>query len=256
MLIVPTALHGYEIEAVDGRLGTVKDFLFDDRSWRSRWIAVDTGGWLTGRRVLIHPSAFSTVDHDAKVMRVNLTQQQVKNSPTIDEHQPITIETERSQYQYYSWDPFWGDSTIGMMPGGPLAGSAQMIEGDGVLIADEANGYNQPDPNLRSIADVTDYHVAAIDGDIGHVHNMLIEDATFAIGYLILSTSDWWMGKNVLVTPRDVVSLQASERIITLNLTREQIKLSPQWDPSAVVRSEMEDNYPTKNYNWPGSRSA
>ncbi len=256
MLIVPTALHGYKIEALDGRLGKVKDFLFDDRTWRCRWIVVDTGGWLLGRRVLIHPSAFESVDHAAEVFRVNLTRQQVENSPSIEEHQPITLDSQRSQFDYYSWDPFWGDNLTGIVPGGALVGAAPFIEGDGVLVGDEVPGVNEPDPNLRSISDINGYHAAAIDGDLGHVHNMLVEDTDFSIGYLILNTSDWWMGKNVLVTPSDVVSVDESERTVSLKLTREQIKQSPLWDPAAISRADMEDDQPDKTYNWPGSRSA
>ena len=47
---------GYVIEADDGRLGTVSDFLFEDTSWVIRWLVVDTGHWLSGRKVLLPPS--------------------------------------------------------------------------------------------------------------------------------------------------------------------------------------------------------
>jgi hypothetical protein len=55
MLQVGSALQGYAIEASDGRIGTVSDFLFDDRTWKVRWLVVDTGTWLTGRKALVHP---------------------------------------------------------------------------------------------------------------------------------------------------------------------------------------------------------
>jgi hypothetical protein len=49
MLQVGTAINGYKIEASDGTIGSVSDFLFDDRTWKVRWLVVDTGNWLTGR---------------------------------------------------------------------------------------------------------------------------------------------------------------------------------------------------------------
>ena len=55
MLQVISALKGFAIEASDGRMGTVVDFLFDDASWKVRWLVVDCGSWLKGRKVLIHP---------------------------------------------------------------------------------------------------------------------------------------------------------------------------------------------------------
>jgi uncharacterized protein YrrD len=56
MMLAVSALKGFAIEARDGKIGTVSDFLFDDRSWKIRWMVVDTGGWLTGRKILVHPS--------------------------------------------------------------------------------------------------------------------------------------------------------------------------------------------------------
>jgi hypothetical protein len=42
MLIAGSALKGYAIEASDGRIGTVKTFLFDDTTWKIRWLVIDT----------------------------------------------------------------------------------------------------------------------------------------------------------------------------------------------------------------------
>ena len=52
MLFAVTGLHGCPAEAGDGHIGAVKDFLFDDQSWKVRWMVVDTGHWLPGRQVL------------------------------------------------------------------------------------------------------------------------------------------------------------------------------------------------------------
>ena len=59
MLQVVSPLKGFAIEASDDRIGTVADFLFDDVFWKVRWLVIDCGTWLTGRKVLIHPSAIS-----------------------------------------------------------------------------------------------------------------------------------------------------------------------------------------------------
>ena len=55
MLQVISPLKGFSIEASDGRIGTVVDFLFDDASWKVRWLVIDCGTWLGGRKMLIHP---------------------------------------------------------------------------------------------------------------------------------------------------------------------------------------------------------
>src|SRR5687767_2340606 len=48
-------LRGYVIRAIDGTIGKVDDFYFDDEDWGIRYLVVDTGSWLSGRKVLISP---------------------------------------------------------------------------------------------------------------------------------------------------------------------------------------------------------
>ena len=62
MLFAISGLKGVSVEGSDGRIGTVKDFLFDDESWQIRWMVLDTGTWLPGRKVLIHPSVIAPLD--------------------------------------------------------------------------------------------------------------------------------------------------------------------------------------------------
>ena len=81
MLQVISPLKGFAIEANDGRIGTVVDYLFDDASWKVRWLVIDCGTWLTGRKVLIHPSAISREDLEQQQFVVALTRAQVEGSP-------------------------------------------------------------------------------------------------------------------------------------------------------------------------------
>jgi hypothetical protein len=53
-------LRGYGIAATDGTVGSVDDPLFEEARWTLRWAVVDTGGWLSGRKVLLPASAFSS----------------------------------------------------------------------------------------------------------------------------------------------------------------------------------------------------
>jgi len=56
MLWKASTIHGYAIAASDGEIGRVSDFLFDDATWLIRWLVVETGSWLSGRKVLLPPS--------------------------------------------------------------------------------------------------------------------------------------------------------------------------------------------------------
>jgi len=66
MLWDASVMRGYAIEAQDGRLGTVSDFLFEDAAWMIRWLVVDTGHWLPGRKVLLPPSVLGQPDWQSR----------------------------------------------------------------------------------------------------------------------------------------------------------------------------------------------
>ena len=67
------ALHKYTLGAVDGEIGKVKDFYFDDRFWTVRYLVADTGNWLEERLVLISPYALVSVDEEREIITTNLT---------------------------------------------------------------------------------------------------------------------------------------------------------------------------------------
>ena len=255
MHIVGSALIGYEIEATDGRMGTVKTFLFDDRTWKTRWLVVDTGHWLPGRLVLLHPSSIGPLDHERRHMLVNLTRSQVEASPDIMQDLPVTMQMQSRVYDYYGWDTNWGPDFYGAgaMGLGAVGMSYPLPESNaGVLDADRlAGGADRGDPHLRSMTAVTGYHIHATDGLIGHVENFLLDDATWAIRYLIVDTKNWWPGAHVLISPFAVTSVDWSYSEVRLNVSREQVKASPPWNPAEVVEQVYERRL-HKHYGWPG----
>src|SRR5438067_282294 len=101
-------LFGYSIHAKDGDIGHVEDFYLDDDNWTVRYAVVNCGGWLSGRRVLISPEAFKgTPDGISRVFSVNLTKNQVKKSPDIDMHKPVSRQQEMQIFTYYNWPTYW-----------------------------------------------------------------------------------------------------------------------------------------------------
>lgn len=254
MLIVGSVLKGYAIEASDGRIGTVETFLFDDTTWKIRWLVIDTGSWLIGRKVLVHPSAVGAPDHERQQLPVNLTKTQVEASPDIEQDQPVTMQMEHHLYDYYDWDPYWGPDYYGAgMPGIgtgglglPNFGHATTMQADTLQ-----RGSDDGDPHLRSMTAVRGYYIQAIDGAIGHVENFLVDDVSWAIRYLIVDTRNWWPGAHVLISPYAVQSINWSDNQIRLNVSRGTVKASPPWDPLDIVEQGYERRL-HEHYGWPG----
>lgn len=247
MLIAGSALKGYAIEASDGAIGTVENLLFDDTTWKIRWLVVDTGHWLPGRRVLIHPSAIEIPDRERQRLPINLTKSQIEDSPDMLRDEPVTMQMQSHLFDYYGWNPSWGPDFYGA---GLLGfGSLGLPYGHGTealeIDADES------DPHLRSMVAIRGYHIHATDGSIGHVENVLLDDVTWAIRYVIVDTRNWWPGAHVLISPCAVQTIEWTDHQVRLNVSRAQVKASPPWDPADIIVREYERRL-HDHYGWLG----
>ena len=107
MLTNAAYLKDMVIRATDGDIGTVDQFYFDDQAWAIRYLTVETGGWLGDREVLISPISIVHADWQAWRLEVALTKLQVKNSPGIDTHQPVSRQHEATYLDYYGYSYYW-----------------------------------------------------------------------------------------------------------------------------------------------------
>jgi len=112
MLTNAKYLKSLGIRATDGELGTVDQLYFDDETWTIRYLTVDTGGWLGGRRVLISPFAVVHADWPARRLDLALTKQQVENSPDVDTQRPVSRQQEANYLGYYGFPSYWEGSYL------------------------------------------------------------------------------------------------------------------------------------------------
>lgn len=245
-------LHGLAIRAQDGDIGTVDEILFDDEHWTVRYMVVDTGNWLSGRKVLITPTALGKLDWDQNVLNVDLTCDQVKNSPSVDTDLPVSRQWETDYYDHYGWPYYWAG--MGLANGTGLSGSSW---NPGAIFAvnavgeaasqdvenEKASGHDpheHDDLHLRSSHEVTGYKIVARDGHLGHVEDFIVDDATWIIGYLAVDTRDWWPGKKILL-PRELVeATDWAEGTVTVNITHDQVRSAPAWHPDDQITNASE----------------
>jgi hypothetical protein len=230
-------MENYSIGATDGLIGHVKDFYFDDESWVIRYFVVETGPWLSNRKVLISPIAINQPNWQEKIFPAALTQTQVKNSPDIDTDKPVSRQHEMGYLGYYGYPSYWGGG--GLWGGGLYP---DMLQGGAENFAAESSrpGHEHDDPHLRSANDVMRYYVHATDGDIGHVQGLLVEEKTWAIRYIIVNTSNWWLGHQVLIAPEWIDDVYWAESKLEVALTRDAVKHSPAYDSSVPLDLEQE----------------
>ena len=215
MLLSLKDLKDYKVMAVDGEAGSVVDFFFEDENWTVSDIIVDTGKFLSGRKVLISPEKFGKPDGKNQHFPANVTKSTVKDSAGISTKLPISKQREQ--------------------------------EKEGIPPASHDN------PHLQSTEEVLGYTIQATDGEIGHVEDFILDDETWKIRYLVVDTRKWLMGGKVLIGPDWFDHIDWSESKFYLNRKREDIKNSPEYDPSEPINRKMEEvlyDYHGRPHYW------
>jgi hypothetical protein len=235
-------LHGSTIHAVDGEIGRVDEILFDDEHWTVRYLIVDTGGWLLGHKVLISPMTVGLRDWERRSLTVNLTREQVENSPGVEADLPVSRQWEKSYYDYYAWPYYWGGmGSLGsmyyptMMPAAAALDDAAAIPSE-----DEEHERDHFDRHLRSTKEMTGYTLSATDGHIGQIQDFIVDDATWRIRYLDVDTLNVWQGKRVLLPPDWIGEADWVERTVLVDVTREQVRNAPEWDTAVPITDAFE----------------
>ena len=239
MLHSLNAIRGYAIHASDGEVGSLRDVYFDDQSTLIRYFVVDTGTWLPGKRVLLVPAVIGGIDAERGEIVTGLTRQQVEDSPPVDTEKPVSRHEELALHTYYGWQPYWAVPPLAgsLAPywGAAMPAAAHVPPGE-ERVAEEvaAREREQRDPSLRSAREVEGYHVAATDGEIGHVEDFFIDDRDWAIQLLGIDTRNWLPGRKVVISPSWLRAIGWAERKIEVDLTRQQVQDSPEYDPTLV----------------------
>ena len=254
-------MEGYAILATDGDVGHVREFYFDDDKWVVRYLVVESGSWLSHRKVLITPISVGRPDCAARVLPVSITRAQVKNSPDIDTDKPVSRQHEMDYLGYYGYPFYWGGAgiwginTYPSMMTGSMGTTSGTVGYDGAAYAEHSQAQAQAagsmtkadadrresgDPHLRSCEAVMKYHIEATDGGVGHVQSMLFDDETWAIRYLIVNTSNWWLGHEVLIAPPLIESVSWGERSVSVKLTRKALKEAPPYDAAETLSREQD----------------
>ena len=229
------------VTATDGGIGHVNAAFFDDHQWTIRYLVVDAGTWLTGRQVLISPYAVKQPLGSVMNIDVSLTREQVKNSPDVDTHQPVSRQHERETLRHYAYPEYWDGGALWAMGAYPMVPLTPTAEELAINRAMLERDFRAADVHLRSSLKVAGYNIQALDDSIGHVKDFIFDDETWAIRYLLVDTHNWWPGgSKVLIATQWIDRIDWATRMVHVKLTREQVKNSPAYEEAAPVRRDYE----------------
>ena len=232
MLNKAKTLNGYSLNSLDGEIGKVKEFYFDDQYWTIRYLVADTGNWLTGRQVLLSPYALVAVIKEQHDITINLTKEQIENSPSLSSDKPVSKQFEMSYVGYYGYPMYWSGSY--------MWGAYPYIQRNPELATEFNPEEKSWDSHLRSTSEVSGYHIQATDGEIGRIEDFIIDDETWTIRYLIIDTVNWWSGKKILLSPQWIQRVSFGESKVFVTHSRETIKRAPEYTDESLLTLDYE----------------
>jgi len=225
-------LYGNQLGAADGQLGAVKDFYFDDRRWAVRYVVADTGSWLTGRQVLLSPHALGEIYQPGKLLLVNLTRQQIQDSPGLQTHQPVSRQFEESYYQYYGWPNYWVGDGLWGTTGFPTVVNPFPRKEPTAIEGGSHSG--RAAAHLRSTQAVAGYQIRATDGIAGHVNDFMMDDKSWTIQQLVIQTGHRLTGREIQIPTTLVERISYEESTVFVNLTLAELSNLPTHELDAL----------------------
>jgi hypothetical protein len=227
---IVTDEFGHNLQATDGELGHVTDFLFDDSSWTIRYLVAKTGTWLFGRNVLISRTALVQHAWESGIFPVNLTKEQIRNSPDVNTIEPVSRKQEAELAAYYSWEPYWGTGFLpgepqGIIPATPILDPGAIIDQDTMSHPEASDGdASGANAHLHSCRETRSFRIEATGGEIGHVDDFLMDDQTWQISHLVVAAHHGLAEKKVLIAINYIRSVDWQGSTITVDLDIDAIK--------------------------------
>jgi uncharacterized protein YrrD len=237
MLHSANELTNFSIIASDGELGSVDAVYFDDEKWTIRYFVVDTGRWLSGRKVLISPYSVQAIVWPDRSMQLNLTRGQIERSPDIDTDKPVSRQREAEFHAHFGYPDYWTGPFVWGATAFPETMEANMLQDADVRREIEQREQRQDastdaNPHLRSCKEVAGYRIRATDDAIGHVEDFLFDDESWTIQLIVVDPRNWWPGKHVMISPQRIDHIDWANQEVTVNLTRDEVENSPEYDSS------------------------
>jgi hypothetical protein len=274
MLYNAKTLKGWNLQATDGQIGKIDEFYFDDGSWEIRYLVVDVGNWLKRQPVLLVPESVIGIALEGGTIDVALTREAVKNSPDALEQNTVSRQMEIALHHHYDWTPYWdvdpvgtnsmgrGPSTI-VQPYGNVKADIEVAKDATTFASAETKARAEEmaaedelvaSGHLRSSKEVAGYHLQALDGEIGHISDFMIEDTLNAISYLVVDTRNWLPGKKVLIPPNFVHAIHWDGSKVDVAMTKEELKNSPEYNENdnsfmpGKLEHELQEYYNRKSF--------
>jgi uncharacterized protein YrrD len=229
MLTSYSQLNGCHLHATDGDIGSCKDILFNEQDFVVRYLVADTNKWLPlSRQVVISPISISKLNPDGHEIQVTMSKEDIKNSPSIDDCQPISRQYETLLMKYYGYGYYW----TGTGYWGEYSHPTDLVDQPDI----EADNADLPEPNhLRSCDEVIDYEAETKNGHSGHIADFIIDSDTWAVTHCVVDTNNWLPGgKQHVINVNQIKKFTWASQQASFKLSSNEIEAAIVFDPERL----------------------
>lgn len=220
-------LYGDRLVGLDGDIGRVQDFLFDDWNWVIRYLVADAAAWLPGRLVLFSPHSFGRLNRFENTLALKLTRQKIADSPALDPQRPVSRQDESAYFRHYGWPAYWEGPALWGLDALPMAvSSPRRGEPSG-----RGQHHHREEKHLQSALAVLHYHIQTTDGTVGHVTGFLVDDKDWSIRDVVVETGDWLSGREILIDPTRIERFSHPTSKVFARVTKAEILRNEESQP-------------------------
>ena len=206
-----------KVKAVEGDVGFVEDYLFDDDLWTIRYIVANVRPWIDTEEVLLTPLSIKGLDQKHKEIEFCHDKKSIENSPRISADEPVKRHQEKillrenraSKHLIDDEGTVEEDSQrslgVSMHPEALVTKSKKTTE------KDECNSH------LRSFREIRGYEVYCVDDFLGYLEDVEVDDEAWNVLCLLVKTDQ---GQNLKLAPGWVDCIYGSENMMKLNVPR------------------------------------
>lgn len=215
--------NGYPLQCSDGKIGHVKDCLFDEREWKLRYLVAELGKPFK-HQVLIQTEHLDRpeVGWTGKKFDINLTKEEVESSPPVNSEETVSQKVEKKITVHYGRiQPYFENPSF-----------------DDLVTDDRLREI--ADCRLRSADKIRQTEVEARDGHIGTIDDLIIDTTTWQLRYFVVKTRDFLPGGKVIIPILWLNNVHHFDRLVEVDLSVEEVKHSPTYNPHEAINREYE----------------
>ena len=198
MIVTAGRMYGGQLSTRDGESVVVDDLLFDDRTWRVRYLAVRLGRFFGREDALLSPGEIANAAGFSEALRTRLSLSELQAAPRLLSDPPVAKQGELEAARMIAWEAYW-------------TGLLDRVSDAG-------------DPHLRNTRAVTGHRVIGVDCEAGRIDNFVIDDQDWSIRYLVVRLGRLRADRRVMVDPHWVDAISWQDHSVWLDLPKQSIE--------------------------------